>query len=210
MTDEPLFPESLSRKQTFSADSLGAVKQEFRPAISNVIAGYILALIAAAGGCFVAKWLYGEIAQANFFHMPLWAEHGMSWGVAAVVSLAILFLFALSGLLIAFMWSLRGYRVTVHEHGLMVGRNSDRQPYPWDATAEIVEHVVYERMPIVKGVAKLLVPKVTSRYYVLQCSDGQKLAFNGNTVKDLPRLAIALKNAAMRHNIPWRIVEEQG
>ena len=76
----------------------------------------------------------------------------------------------------------------------------------WTTVALIREIILYERPPILKGPASLLLPKIASKSYLVTTSDGQKFCFDGNSVAKIKRLGEMLHERAMALELPWETV----
>jgi hypothetical protein len=186
---------------------IGEFRWEFKPGLENIVAGIIIGLLLiGAGGAGVYFPVKGVIESRG--NLPFWVEKGWCWGaVGLCMALAI---GAIVGgvALILWMRSLVSLRVRVGSHGLSVTRKDETRVIAWPDIVSVQETHLYERAPLLKGVAKYALPKVLSKSFMLTTKDGEPFGFDGNTIKGHTMLADVIKKETDRRGIPWEIVEE--
>lgn len=190
-----------------SDQEIGEIRGEFKPGLENIIAGFIIGLLLiGAGGAGVYFPVNGVIeARGN---LPFWVEKGWCWGAVGLgLALAI---GAIVGGVILILWmrSLTSLRVRVGAHGLSVTRKDETRVIAWPDIVSVLETHLYERPPILKGVAKYALAKVLSKFFALATKEGEPFRFDGNTIKGHVILADIIKKETDRRGVPWEVVEE--
>jgi hypothetical protein len=99
------------------------------------------------------------------------------------------------------------FRIHLCPDGFYFNRRAETLVFGWDEIQLIEETVLHERLPIVKGAAKHLMPTKTSRSYRVVRCDGKEFAFNANIIPRVSLLAGPLATAAGRFGIEWRTQE---
>ena len=69
-----------------TAQEIGAIRREFKPALENIIAGMIIGLLMIGGGCAAIFFPVKGVIDSRG-SLPFWAEKGWSWGVLGLASL---------------------------------------------------------------------------------------------------------------------------
>ncbi len=196
----PGFPDMI-------AQDIGEFREEFKPGLENIIAGIIIGLLLIGGGgagvYFPAK---GVIESRG--NLPFWVEKGWCWG--AVGLLMALAIGAIVGGIALILWmrSLVTLRVRVGSNGLSVTRKDETRVIAWPDIVSVRETHLYERPPLLKGVAKYALPKVLSKSFLLTTNDGESFGFDGNTIRSHVMLADLIKKKTDQRGIPWEIVED--
>ncbi len=186
---------------------LGEPKAEFRPGTANLFAGAILAVLALGATLFGLFWAIREIVRSGG-KLPIYHERDISW-----VVMAICFLLCAAGILVTFFFVklvlyYRSLKFQFSAGGFcrVAGEKVDR--FDWDDVVSITETQLHERAPIVKGPASVLVPRRTSHLYAVMRADGETCHFNGDSVRELKKVAEILRTEASARAIPWEIVEQ--
>jgi hypothetical protein len=189
------------------AVSLGQTVEEFRPANANVAAGYILALVAIAGGLAILGYDVKEIRLSGG-QMPIAAEHGMSWVSAGLFAALALGLFAVGYFLARYARSLSARSVDFCNDGFRYRQGEVCDEVRWEEIDRIREIIIYERPPVVKGAASMLIPKKASHSYHVFCKSGKEYNFNGDSVKEIGRLGALLRERAEGRGLAWEVLED--
>ncbi|MBI1344666.1 hypothetical protein GC163_00105 [bacterium] len=185
----------------------GLTEREFKPGIANLVAGVIIGLLLITAGL---AGIYFPARQALLAggNLPFWVKKGWCW-------FAILMFWGLGtgaimggGWLILAMRTLLSFRVKYTETGLELVEGTNSRSIPWHNVTSVVETHLYERPPVLKGPAKLLLPKLMSKSYKLEVSDGEPFEFDGNSVQGHTTLAVLIQQKTRPLNVPWDIVEE--
>lgn len=188
-------------------EQLGEVRREFKPGLGNLAAGVIIGLlmIAAGGACV---YFPSAAAVAAGGRLPGWAEKGWSWGSLALMVVVGLVLVAGGVGLIVVMRSMLGLRVRVGRHGFAVADRKGVRVVGWDDILAVRETHLFERPPVLKGVAKYALPKMMSKSYLLTLKDGDPFGFDGNSIKGHAKLARMIEEETSPRGIPWEVVEQ--
>jgi hypothetical protein len=192
-----------------TTEELGEVKRAFKPGLENVVAGIIIGLLLTAAGCAAIYFpIMGVIENSG--NLPFWRqkEPGWSWGAVGIVATFGAFLAVIGVLFIWAMRSLRSLVVRVCQNGISITSRGTQQAFGWDDIASVQETHLYERPPILKGVAKYALPTQKSRSFKVKLREGEPFEFNGTAVKGHGALAKMIKEQTDPRSIPWKIVEE--
>ncbi len=196
-------------KPNMTVEQIGEVRKEFRPGLDNLIAGIVIGLLLmGAGGAGVIVVSRAVIEKGG--DLPVWADTGWSWGAIALLGVVGLGAMAGGFFLIRWIRSLFSFRVRIGQDGFAVIDRASVRVIGWDEVAAVQETHLYERPPILKGVAKYALPKTMSKSYVLKVTSGKPFAFDGNNVKGHNKLAAMIREETDRRNVPWEVVEEHG
>jgi hypothetical protein len=185
---------------------LGDEVAYFGPSYPNIIAGSVLSVLVMAGG-IALLWLAFKEFRWN---MPFYAEKGMCWFAFIFMNAlgACLCLLCPAGLYWMTLLAKRG--VSFRSEGLLYRDSAQMLAMFWEDIAAIKEIHLYERPPILKGPAKLALPKMKSKSYLVITSAGTEIGFDGNTVDRIHLLGDVLRKEATSRHIPWTIEEVQG
>jgi hypothetical protein len=186
---------------------LGAPIDVFKPMAANVAAGFVLAgLLVVAGAAAVWFPLWG--AYRAGWNLPLNAEKDWSW--LTVVLFAVIGVLALwmAAAFAQFARGLIAHRVEVYADGFRHHTRGGVEAVRWADVAGVRETILYERPPVLKGAARLLIPKVASTSYAVATRAGKVYEFDGNAVKAIRRFGRVLRAQADRLALPWETVEE--
>lgn len=191
-------------------EQLGTVRQEFKPGLSNLIAGIILGALMIVGGGFAVYLPVNGVIQASA-NLPFWTANGQkgwSWGAAAIFAVIGLFLVVGGFLLIRWIRSLFSLRVHVGQNGFAVFQKNVTRVIGWSDIVSIQETHIFERPPLLKGPAKMILPKMMSKSFSVTTTEGEPIVFDGNTIKGHTDLAQMIKEETDPREIPWQIVEQ--
>lgn len=186
---------------------IGRVRCTFKPGKDNLVAGVIIGLLMIAGGIAVGYLVISGVITSPAA-LPLWAEHGWCWAAVAIAGLVDAGLLVGGILLIAWMRNLASMRVDVGPSGFSVSTRTGIQVFLWDEIASVTETHLYERPPVLKGPAKLLLPEVKSRSYLVRRKDAEQFAISGTTIRGHEALAGVIKAGIGGRDVSWEIVEE--
>ena len=195
-----------------TVEQLGDVRREFRPGLENLVAGIVIGLLMIGGGCFLI-FLPANGVMESGGDLPFWrakGEKGWCWGAAGLLAVLALVLIICGIFLIQAVRSLFSFRLCVAQNGFCVSDKKSNRIIGWADIVSVREIHLYERPPILKGVAKYLLPKIKSKSFVVTVSQGEPFVFDGNNVKWHLSLAEMIKEEAERRGIPWKVVEEHG
>ena len=188
-------------------DGIGEVVEVFHPGMDNVVAGFILSALLLCGGA-AAVGLPVRAAYLAGWNLPMNAKPGWSWSaVGLFCAIGVALLGAGVALAVYARW-LAGHRVDMCANGLRQVTPRSVSEVRWADVAAIRETVLYERLPLLKGPAKLLLPKIASRSYMVVTVAGAEHGFDGDSVRHLKRFGVALRAGADGAGVAWQTVEE--
>ena len=186
------------------------VKKIYKPGMDNLFAGIVLGLLAiGGGGCLAYFVAIGQIIETRG-DMPFHAEKGPCWFTVLIVGTIGVGLVVLGVVLIFWMRSLSSLRVRLGQNGFSVTQKGTTRVFLWDAIRAVTETHLYERPPILKGVASLALPKMKSKSFEITRKDEEKFNFDGTSINGHLKLADGIKAETDTRGIPWEIVEEHG
>ena len=190
-----------------TVQEIGAIRREFKPALENTIAGFIIGLLMIGGGC-AAECVVVKAVIESRGNLPVWVEKGWSWGALGILGvLGIVFI--VTGVWLArWMRSLFSLRVRVGINGLSVTKKNETQVIAWPDIVSIEETHHHEPM-VTRGALKHALPKVMSESFMLKIKDRDPFVFDVNTIRGHVMLAQMIKKETDKRNIPWEIVERQ-
>jgi hypothetical protein len=194
-----------SRAAARTVETLGAPLGTQRPSLANRFAAAILGLLLIAGGLALA----GFIVKLTFTGPPsatrqdLWA--GILLGLLGVVFSLLLIAGGIA--LLYFAWRLFSLRVAICSEGFYCTARGETDVFAWDEIVAVEETVVHESLPLVKGPAKHLMPKVTSRSYVVKRCDGKEFNLDDNILSRPLALVAPLRAATLKRKTPWKVVD---
>lgn len=189
-----------------TVESLGKRVYEQKASTANLIAGIILGILMVAGGVTLATVAIREIVSVRG-NLPLYAEHGMSWVAAGLMVLPVGGLAIGGAWLILWATSMLSFRLVVCTDGFYFQQKGETNVFAWQEIASVEETIAHERLPIVKGVARHLMPTKTSRAYLVRRCDAKEFFFDSNVLSRPSLLAGPLATAAEARGIPWRTRE---
>jgi hypothetical protein len=193
-------------------EELGEIRREFKPGLENLIAGIIIGVLMIGGGCALVYLPTNGVLESGG-NLPLWTEKGekgWSWGAAGLIATIGVLLTVGGFFLIRWMRSLFSLRVRVGQNGFSVVDKKTARVFGWDDIQSVKETHLYERPPVLKGVAKYALPKFMSKSFMVTIKEGDPFAFDVNTIKGHIKLAQMIKEETDRRNVPWEIVEDHG
>jgi hypothetical protein len=193
-----------------TVDQLGHIRMQFKPGLENLIAGIIIGLLMIGGGCAAVYFPTSGVAKSGG-NLPLWTDQpGWSWGAAAILAALGIGLIIGGFFLIRWVRSLFSLQVRVGQNGFVVLHKKTSRVIAWDDILSVQETHLHERPPLLKGVAKYALPKMTSKSFIVKTKQGEPFAFDGTTIKEHATLAQMIKHETERRNIPWEFVDEHG
>jgi hypothetical protein len=193
-----------------TVEPLGEIRREFKPGLDNLIAGIILGLLLIGAGCAAVYFSTKGVLESEG-PLPFWTAEGQtgwSWGAVGLLSLLGIGLMIGGFFLIRWIRSLFSLRVRIGQNGFAVTDKNTTLIVVWEDILSIQETHLYERPPVLKGVAKYMLPKMMSKSFIVNIKDREPFAFDGNTIKGHSKLAQMIKEETDRRNIPWQTVEE--
>jgi hypothetical protein len=191
-----------------TGDQLGEILKQFKPGMDNLIAGIILGLPMIGGGGTAVYFSTAGVIRSGG-DLPFWAEKTWSWGAAGLCEVMGIGLLTCGCCLIWWVRSLVSLRVRIGQNGFAVLDKASARYYGWDEIQSVQETHLYERPPILKGVAKYAIPKVLSKSFIVKIKEGEQFGFDGTTIKGHTKLAQMLKQETEQRKIPWEIVEQR-
>jgi hypothetical protein len=183
------------------------VRQEFKPGLENLIAGVIIGLLLIGGACTIIVFAVKGVFE-NRGRLPFWVDKGPSWGAMIIMSAIAIAMIVGGTFLIRWMRSLWSLHVYLGEKGFAVSQEHNVDLFIWNQIAGVTETYVFERPPILKGPAQLLLPKVKSKRFLVTRKDEKQSVFDGNAIRSHELLAKFIKRQTDPLGIPWSIVEE--
>lgn len=161
-----------------TVESLGRVRWETKPSMSNLVAGFILGVGLVVGGLLLAGYMVRQVAFAGGAPPP----DASGWLGAIVLALLGLALAVGGVFLVLFARSLVGLRLRVCAEGFCVTRGNQEDVFAWDEIILVKEPVIEERLPLAKGAARHLMPTKTTRTYTVVRCDGEEFYFDENVI----------------------------
>ncbi len=193
-----------------TVEEIGEIRREFKPGIETIVAGVLMGLLLIGAGCALIYLPANGIAESGG-NLPFWKEgRGWSWAAAGLMAAIGAGLIAGGLLLLRWMLSLLSFRVRVGEKGIAVFRKKQVRFIGWDDIASVQETHLYQRPPVVKGVAKYALPEVRSKRFVVRMKHGDPFAFDADSIRGPSQLAKMIREETEPRNIPWEIVEKHG
>lgn len=183
------------------AETLGAVKREFKPDLSNLIAGVILGLGMIFGGIAAAVYLAGRDDPK-----PLAAgETALKYGVIGLLGLGVP---CGGAILLYWMKQLLSHKVIIHEHGFVYDYGNEHEVCFWDDAAEINETLTHEDLKVLKVPGGRI--KNVDRSLRVVRKDGKEFVFTVNSLSKhgVGMVRAFLQTAQSDFGIPWHQVEE--
>lgn len=200
-------PASTSRRPSVrTAESLGKMSYETKPNVSNLIAGVVIAVLLIGGGLALS----GFMIRQMFLPGGARPQDAGDWLGAALLTLMGI---ALAGGGVGlFLWvkSMVGSRVRVCADGFCSKRKGVDTVFAWDEILEVRETILHQKLPLMKGAARRLMPTKTSRNYTVVRCDGEEFYFDENVIPRTSLLAGPLSGAARKHNFGWTKTELNG
>jgi hypothetical protein len=179
--------------------ALGEIKDVFKPAKENLIAGVIIAVALIAGGLALGYYLLEREDPRPVEGKDRYLKYGFI--VAAGV------LAPLGGiLLLNWMRRLLSHRVIVGTNGFAYVYRGATEICLWEQIAEIREVFTQESIRILKVPGGSL--KNVDRSLIIRRKDGKDFQFTVNTVKGVGRLANHFAEARDKYDIPWQQLEQ--
>jgi hypothetical protein len=192
-----------------TCEELGKIKREFKPGRENLIAGIIIGLLLIGAGCTAVFFSIQGVVESGGA-LPFWLPKGKqrrTWGDVGLLGALGVGLLIGGFFLIRWVRSLFSFRVRIGHNGFSVTDQKTTQVIAWEEIESVHEIHVYERPPVLKGVAKYALPKMLSKSFIVTIKERESFEFDGNTIKKHLTLAQMIKEETDRRNIPWEIVE---
>jgi hypothetical protein len=200
MNTEPQFAPACR-----SVETLGEFYYESKPKLENILAGMIIALILVVGGGALVAYMLWTLYLGGI--PPIELDDKIAAHALVVVGI----LGACGGVYMFWrMWSLFSFRVRVYSDGFCVVDHGIERVFAWDEISHVNELILNERLPLVKGPAKALMPVKTSRCYSVVRCDGETFDFDANLLPSTSLLAGPLQTAAGQGKFDWHVSEETG
>ena len=189
-----------------SGERLGKCERTFKPTTGNIVAGFIISVLLVLGGLAIMGFPLRDANRAGW-NLPFYADKNLSW-VTLVLACVMGALIAAGGIALAlFARFLLSHRLDVCANGLRYFTRGAAVEILWSDVSLVRETVTYERLPLLKGPAKRLLPKVASNSYTVIVNGSKEYRFTGNTVEGIKLLGLILKRYAGQHSVPWESVE---
>jgi hypothetical protein len=201
--------EMVTEDRDQSQIGLGTCLQVFKPSIGNIVAGFILSVLAVTGGCAVIVCAVRMAYLANW-NLPVYIEKGSCWVAVGLLVLVGVFLIGMGIFLSVFSKGLISNYLEICENGYRYHSKSGHEEVLWADIRHIKETILYERLPILKGPAKLLLPKISSQSYQISTPAGNEHAFNGTSLNEIKKFGEILRTKADELSLSWETVEEHG
>ncbi|WP_435008449.1 hypothetical protein P12x_005659 [Tundrisphaera lichenicola] len=187
-------------------DAVGQPAEQFRPSPANLVAGVILGLLLSGAGLALLAFGTREVIKVGG-RMPMSADGQISWLSVGIMALTSIGLTVGGILLLRWVYSTSSLRVSLCPGGFFYESAAKTVAFPWDQIASVTETILHERVPLARGAAKYAMPEATSRSFLVYRGDGEKFAFNRNTLGRSDKLGETLREQAWQRNIPWYVVE---
>ena len=186
---------------------IGDIQRTFKPGADNLVAGIIISLLLIGGGSAIGYAATKGVIDSRG-QLPLWVEKGWCWGAVAMAGAIAVGLVVGGVYLIGWIRSLSSLRVHVGADGFAVSGRDEETSFNWAQIASVTETHLYERSPLVKGPAKLLLPQKKSTSFVIRRDDGGEFALDGNTLREHEAFADIIRSRLEGRGIQWDVVEE--
>jgi hypothetical protein len=186
---------------------LGVPREVFKPALSNVIAGFIISALLVGGGAAAIGFPL-HAAQAAGWNLPFDTKIGWSWLAVALVSVIGIGLIIGGVLLAKYVQSLISICVETYTQGFRYHARHSTENVLWLDIIRITETVLHQRPPILKFPASLLLPKVASHSYTVATKFGKEYSVDGNSIKRIKHFGDVLRAQARRLSLRWETVQE--
>lgn len=193
-----------------ATNQIGEIKPVFKPGLDNLIAGIIIGILMIVGGIALFWFVTNGVIESNG-NLPMMTakgQKGWCWAAVAMMGALGVGLFFGGIFLIRWVRSLFSFRVSVSGNGLLVSEKQNEHFINWDDIVSVQETHLYERPPLLKGVAKYALPKMMSKSFVINLKLGDPFVFDGNTIKGHVKLAEMVKVETEARGLHWEIVEE--
>jgi hypothetical protein len=177
--------------------------------LGNVAAGLVISALLLTGGAAAAGFSLRAAYLAGG-DLPLNAEKDVSWVVVGLGCVAGLLLLGGGVALAVYCRGLLAHRVEVRAGGFRYVTRRSADDVRWEEVARVVETVVYERHPVLKFPASMLLPKVASTSYTVVTGSGREYEFDANSVRAIRRFGKVLRAQADRLGLAWETVERHG
>lgn len=187
--------------------ALGDLIEGFRPSSANIVAGMVISIALMIGGALAIVLPLRQAYLARW-HLPFEVDKGWCWLAVGGFALIGAILVVVGAFLARFCKGLLSRRVELRENGFRYCSRQSIDDVPWTDVSLVQETNRHERPPILKGPAKLLIPKVISTNYSVLTVAGKKYHFDGNSVKAIKRFGVLLRAEAYRLSISWETIEE--
>jgi hypothetical protein len=206
--------ETLLEKRTDECDEarpptqdaeLGVPREVFRPALGNILAGFIISALLVGGGAAAIGFPLHAAQTANW-NLPFDTKIGWTWLAVGLVS-AIGVGLIIGGVLLArYVRGLIPIWVETYTQGFRYHARQTTENVLWVDIIRITETILHQRPPILKFPARLLIPKVASHSYTVATKFGKEYSFDGNSIKRITRLGDVLRAQARRLSLRWETV----
>ena len=197
----------MSDETKVEGDRLGECVRVFKPRTANIVLGFFFGALLVAGGLA----MIGVALQAAYlagWNLSFQVDKGWCWlAVGLVCLLGVVFSAGGVGLAL-FSRYLLSHRVEVHENGFRYCSGRSVENVRWPDISLIQQTTVYQRLPLVKGPAKMLMPQVAETFYVVTLAGGKVYRFDRNTLSGLKALGRILREQADRHFLRLENVEK--
>jgi hypothetical protein len=181
---------------------IGRVRQEFKPGLENLIAGVIIGLLLIGGSCAITFFAVKAVFE-NRGHLAFWVDKGPSWGAVLIMSAIAIAMIVGGTFLIRWMRSLWSLHVYLGEKGFAVSQQHHLDLFIWNQISSVTETHVFERPPVLKGPAQLLLPKAKSKRFLVTREDEKQFPFDGNAIRSHEMLATFIKRETDKLGVPW-------
>jgi hypothetical protein len=187
-----------------TVESLGKVIYETKPKLENVVAGIIIAALLIGGGIGTTSFIMRQLYDPAGDRAPEFSD----WIAAHALALVGILVATGGAYMLVRMRSLSAFRLRVCSEGFCVVAGGEETAYAWDEIVEVKEFISHERLPLVKGPAKNLMPTKMSRSYTVVRCDGTQFDFDSNLLPSTSLLAGPLATAARTRGFDWSTSEE--
>lgn len=186
---------------------VGERLQIFRPMRGNIVAGFIISSLSFVGGA-AAIGVSLRAAYLAHWNLPFDVKNGWCWLAVGLFCLIGVVLIVIGVVLAAFSRGLISHRVEICQEGFRYCSRQSTEGVLWASVSRIRETTSYERPPLLKGPAKLLLPEIANASYTIVAISGKEYVFDGNSVKAIKQFGEVLREQAKRLSLPWEMVEE--
>lgn len=168
----------------------------------NVIAGYVLAMLAGIVGIGLTGLSVHGLWNANF-SLPFYREQGWCWfAVVGILVVAAIFFF-ITYFLFLVSTTIFQRTVTLYENGFSIREGSEIREVFWYELSGVTEVKLREVIPVLQFPFSLLLPRWESKRFDLSVrGEEAPFSFDRNFVSDLAGFERTLKQICDRYSIP--------
>ena len=148
-----------------------------------------------------------EAYLANW-KLPFQVQRGWCWLAVGGLSATGLMLVTVGVGIGVFAHGIMSSFVEICRDGFRFKWRTSAESVPWKLVTRIQETIFYERPPLLKWPASLLLPKFASASYLVFTATDKSYPFDGNSVREIKRFGEVLRRKAEELSVLWETVED--